>query len=177
MIDAPAPLAAFARSLEYVLFDLSATPFGRLASDPALRAALGLLKFARRRLLPQEAAVQIRTALDQLPTDDALLSACLEYLEIVIEAAAGEAAGVPPEDEPRTKEYLMATLVERLLQEGKVEGKAETLLRLLLLRFGAVPDGVKARVRAAVVVDLDAWLDAILDAPDLEAVFASRSVS
>ena len=49
MIDAPAPLAAFARSLEYVLFDLSATPFGRLASDPALRAALGLLKFARRR--------------------------------------------------------------------------------------------------------------------------------
>ena len=180
MIDAPAPLAAFARSLEYVLFDLSATPFGRLASDPALRAALGLLKFARQRLLPREAAVQIRAALDQLSTDDALLSACLEYLEIVIDAAA-ETAGVPPEDEPRTKEYLMATLVQRLLQDGKAEGrtegKAETLLRQLKLRFGAVPDGVKARVRAAVVVDLDAWLDAILDAPDIEAVFASRSVN
>ena len=117
--------------------------------------------------------MQIRTALDQLPADDALLSACLEYLEIVIDAAAGEAAGVPPEDEPRTKEYLMATLVQRLLREGK----AETLLRLLMLRFGAVPDGVKARVRAAVDVDLDAWLDAILDAPDIEAVFASRPVN
>ena len=68
-----------------MLFDLSATPFGRLASDPTLRAALGLLKFARRRLLPREAAVQIRTVLDKLPTDDALLSACLEYLEIVID--------------------------------------------------------------------------------------------
>ena len=156
-----------------MLFNLSATPFGRLASDPALRTTLGLLKFARRRLPPTEAAVQIRAALDQLPADDALLSACLECLEIALDAAAGEAAGVPPEDEPHTKEYLMATLVQRLLQQGK----AETLLRLLMLRYGAVPDGVKARVRAAAVVDLDAWLDAVPDAPDFEAVFASRPVN
>ena len=89
----------------------------------------------------------------------------------------GEAAEVSPEDGPRTKEYLVATLVERLVQTGLAEGKAETLLRLLVLRFGAVPDGAKARVRAAVGGDLDAWLDAILEAPDLDSVFASRSVN
>ena len=46
-----------------------------------------------------------------------------------------------------------------------------------MLRFGAVPEAVKARVRAAVGADLDAWLDAIFEAPDIESVFASRSVN
>ena len=75
----------------------------------------------------------------------------------------------------------MATPVERLVQtgraEGKAEGKVETHLRLLVPRLGAVPDGVKARVRGAIGGDFDAWLDAILEAPDLEAVFASHSVN
>ena len=176
MIEAPEPLGAFARALEYVLVDLGEIPFGRLASEPELRAALGLLKFASERLLPAAAAAQIREALGRLPAEDPLLNTCVEYLETVIDAVGGEAAGVSPEDEPLTKEYLMATLVERLVQKGRAEGKAETLLRQLVLRFGAVPDGVKARVRAAVGGDLDAWLDAILEAPDLEAVFVSRSV-
>ena len=61
--------------------------------------------------------------------------------------------------------------------EGEVKGKAETLLRQLMLRFGAVPDGVKARVRAAGGTDLNTWLDAILEAPDLGSVFASRSMN
>ena len=175
------------RALVYVLVDLGEIPFGRLASDPALRAALGLLKFASERLLP--AAGQIREALRQLPTEDPLLNAWSEHLETVTGAVGSEAAGVSPQDDPRTKEYLMATLVERLLQKGRTEGrvegwangwaegKAETLLRQLMLRFGAVPDGVRARVRAAGGSDLNAWLDAILEAPDLEAVFASRSVN
>ena len=177
MIEPPEPLASFARSLEYVLVDLGEIQFGRLASDPTLRAALGLLKFASERLLPAAAAGQIREALGRLPMEDPLLNACAECLETVI----GEAAGVALEDDPRTKEHLMATLVERLVQkgwaEGNAAGKAETLLRLLMLRFGAVPDRVKARVRAAVGGDLDAWLDAILEAPDLDAVFASRSIN
>lgn len=57
----------------------------------------------------------------------------------------GEAAEVSPEDGPRTKEYLVATLVERLVQTGLAEGKAETLLRLLVLRFGAVPETGRRR--------------------------------
>ena len=163
MIDAPGPLLLFARSLEYVLVDLGEISFGRLGSDPLLRAVLGLLKFASRGLLPAEAVGLIREALGGLPTEHPLLSASMEYLE---------------KEFPK-QEDLMATLVQRLLQEGRAEGeargKAETLLRQLMLRFGAVPDAVKARVRAAVGADLDAWLDAILEAPDLESVFASRS--
>ena len=158
MIDAPGPLLKFARSLEYVLLDLGGIPFLRLASDPVLRAGLGLLKFASRGPVPAEAAVQIRDVLVRLRAEDALLDACLKYIDVVM---PDEAAGESPEDGPGTKENLMATMAQRWQQEGK----AEVLLRQLMLRFGAVPDAVKARVRAAVGADLDAWLDAILEAP------------
>ncbi|WP_286209124.1 DUF4351 domain-containing protein [Azospirillum sp. A1-3] len=53
----------------------------------------------------------------------------------------------------------------------KAEGKAETLLRLLERRFPPVPETRRAQVQAATVEQLDAWLDAVLDAPDLDAVF------
>ncbi len=55
--------------------------------------------------------------------------------------------------------------------EGAVRGRASILNRLLERRFGHVPSVVRARIRSASVHELDAWLDAVLDAPTLEAVF------
>jgi hypothetical protein len=54
---------------------------------------------------------------------------------------------------------------------GEIRGRAETLLRLLRKRFGAVPDAAVERVHAAGIEDLDRWADAVLDAPSLDAVF------
>jgi hypothetical protein len=55
--------------------------------------------------------------------------------------------------------------------EGETRGRAETLLRQLRKRYGAVPDTVIDRVHAAGIEDLDQWVDAVLDAPSLDAVF------
>jgi len=55
--------------------------------------------------------------------------------------------------------------------EGETHGRAETLLRQLRKRYGAVPDSVIDRVHAAGIEDLDRWADAVLDAPSLDAVF------
>jgi hypothetical protein len=55
--------------------------------------------------------------------------------------------------------------------EGETHGRAETLLRQLRKRFGAVPDTAVERVHAAAIEDLDRWADAVLDAPSLDAVF------
>jgi hypothetical protein len=55
--------------------------------------------------------------------------------------------------------------------EGEARGRAETLLRQLRKRYGAVPDTVIDRVHAAGIEDLDRWADAVLDAPSLDAVF------
>ena len=57
------------------------------------------------------------------------------------------------------------------LAEGLAEGKAATLLRLLKRRFGPVPRALRDRVAAADVEQIDTWLDAVLDAPSLSAVF------
>jgi len=56
-------------------------------------------------------------------------------------------------------------------QEGRQEGEARTLLRLLERRFGPVSELMRARVSAADLASLDQWLDRVLDAPTLDAVF------
>lgn len=60
--------------------------------------------------------------------------------------------------------------------EGRVEGRSEalaqTLLRQLGKRFGAPSPQLAARIATAPAADLERWLDRILDAATLEAVFA-----
>ena len=55
--------------------------------------------------------------------------------------------------------------------EGLIEGKAEVLLRQLTRRFGPLPEDVTARVKSGATEQLDLWIDRVLDAPSLEAVF------
>ena len=65
------------------------------------------------------------------------------------------------------------------IEKGKVigiaEGKAETFLRQARLKFDAIPDARVAQVRAASLVQIDAWLDALILAEDLNDVFAKRT--
>jgi hypothetical protein len=60
----------------------------------------------------------------------------------------------------------------RGFEMGKVEGKREVLLRQLALRFGTLPESVKARVDGAGSEDLERWVVRILDAVSLDDVFA-----
>jgi len=84
---------------------------------------------------------------------------------------------------PQDGEELMGTIAERWLQEGRLEGiqegmqkgmqkgEANTLVRLLERRFGAVPDAVREDVATASLEQLDTWLDAVVDAESLDEVF------
>ena len=55
--------------------------------------------------------------------------------------------------------------------EGKAEGEAEVLLRLLGSKFGALPDPLHARVKAADSQQILAWAERILTATKIEDVF------
>ncbi len=72
----------------------------------------------------------------------------------------------------------MVGLTERLLNEGRLEGRQEgkldILLRLLTRRFGPLDAATEQRLQKASVDDLERWTDNILDARTLDEVFASH---
>ena len=84
------------------------------------------------------------------------------------------------EADPELWETVMPTVAEEWMKEGEarglMRGKAETLLRQLERRFGAVPEDARTRIIAAPVGDLDAWLDAFVSASDLDDVFGNGAV-
>jgi predicted transposase YdaD len=54
--------------------------------------------------------------------------------------------------------------------KGKAEGKAEGIKRLLVRRFGPLPPWAEERIASAPTAQLDAWLDALLDADSVAAL-------
>ena len=54
----------------------------------------------------------------------------------------------------------------------RAEGRVETLMRLLTLKFGALPEGAQARLRAASADQLATWTDRVLTATTLEEIFS-----
>ena len=61
---------------------------------------------------------------------------------------------------------------DRITRESRAEGRADTLVRLLGKRFGALPSTITRRIRSARGSDLQRWTDRILDAESLREVFA-----
>lgn len=65
-------------------------------------------------------------------------------------------------------------------REGKLEGKregrrteaAEVLKRLAQLRFGELPADIQENIEAAELEQLEQWLERLLTAPHLEAIFS-----
>ncbi|QIS10966.1 Rpn family recombination-promoting nuclease/putative transposase [Nocardia arthritidis] len=71
---------------------------------------------------------------------------------------------------PRAQEALLTT-ADRLLAEGRIEGRAETLLDQLQDKFESVPADIADRVHAADPDQLRIWTRRILHADTLEDVF------
>ena len=62
-------------------------------------------------------------------------------------------------------------------EEGRVEGKYSLLKRQLERRFGLLPEWASERLGIAKEEELDAWSEAVLTAPTLEAVFRKSDLS
>jgi hypothetical protein len=72
----------------------------------------------------------------------------------------------------RPEETIMST-AEKLRREGRAEGRAELLQRLLAKRFGPLPTETVSRITAAAIPELDRWGERLLDAKTLGEVFAA----
>lgn len=73
-------------------------------------------------------------------------------------------------DHPQ-EDKTMTTLSQRMWSQGRQEGEATVLLRLLKRRFGPLGALMTQRVRQASSAELEQWADNILDASTLDEVF------
>ena len=69
---------------------------------------------------------------------------------------------------------ILHRLYKRGLNEGKAEGRAEILMRLMRHRYGALPETAVATILAAQPAELDLWADAIFEADSLADLLARR---
>lgn len=60
------------------------------------------------------------------------------------------------------------------LRKGLRQGRAETLLKLLGLRFGRLSAATTSRVARATIEQLDAWTERVLTAKTLDEVFSRK---
>jgi len=55
--------------------------------------------------------------------------------------------------------------------QGEIKGEAKTLLKLLNLKFGAVPDWAEQKINAADKDQLDLWVERVLAVDSLDNLF------
>ena len=159
---------------EYILLDLYRRPFEDLPPGPRARSGLGLMKYVFDRDPPLDRLMEIVRDLNELKREG------MDYMVEHYQLAGEVLERLVREADPQLLETLMPTVAEAWKEEGRAEGraegKAEALLRLLERRFGAVPEDSRARVLAAPIEDLDAWLDAVILAPSLDDVFRNGAL-
>lgn len=77
-------------------------------------------------------------------------------------------------EQEQKMEYISS--IERIrLARIKQEGKLEMLSRLLMRRFGSLPQAVLARLNAATQGQIEDWFDRGMDAATLDEVFMDRA--
>ena len=69
------------------------------------------------------------------------------------------------------EERGMAQGVTQGMAQGVAQGESKTLMKILERRFGHIPEGIRAKVASADTSTLDTWVDRVIDAESLDAVF------
>ena len=189
MIDAPEELAPLLRDFAYLLHDLGEIEPLRLSRMPEVRAGLLALRVVHFDDIPSE-FLDLMTGgtLAGSEFERHLMRYIVEWMNLtppVLEASLRRT-------KPDRWEALMGTVAEAWIEqgraegiekgladgraEGRAEGQAGLLLRQLELRFGAVPEAARERIRGASVSELEVWAEAVLGAASLDEVLAARSL-
>lgn len=97
------------------------------------------------------------------------------FTELARQAMDGFGAPATIPDDLVEMRTMLATLGEswkqQWLAEGEARGEAKALLRLAEKRFGPLSADRRMRILSADAVLVEAWLDHLMEAPTLEALF------
>ena len=176
MIAVPEGVDDPLRGFTYGLRDLGRIEPLHLSRQPEVLAGLVALRFAYEKTIPPDLLDLVTGG----PVDGSEFEGhLLHYIIQIIDMEQPALEASLQRTRPQHWETLMGTVAQEWMEQGKTagiaEGKAETFLRQARLKFGTIPDARVAQVRAAQQDQLDAWLDALILAEDLDAVFARRS--
>ena len=184
MIDAPEALAPLLRDFAYVLHDLGEIEPLRLSATPEVRAGLLALRVVHLDEVPGEYLdLIVGGPLAGSAYERHILRYVVEGMNLTPDRLEASLRRTRPD----RWETLMGTVAEAWIEQGRTEGiekglaqgiekgQAGLLLRLLELRFGALPDAVRERVRGASAAELEAWAEAVLTAASLDEVMRAGS--
>ena len=158
----------------YDLLNLRDVEPRKLADHPQARAALLVLALSGS---GEDAEGHVDLIVEGVANDD-------RHINGASGPDAGHRASVLEEAvrraRPECEEYCMATVAEQYAlegftrgrDEGRKEGTAATLHRLLQLKFKNVPPTRVRQVNSASGAELDAWTASILTARNIDEVFA-----
>ena len=168
-IRAPEAIKRHQPDLRYVLVDLGPIPNEHLSASAPLRAGLLALKYSHQEGDVEAVLVQAFTDARDLPSLFKMLVvyATTVYATVNSDLLRRAISKVKPEWE----DEMLSIAAKEWIAEGRAEGKAEVLLRLLRRRFQSLPSEVEDRVRTADSDHLDEWTDRFLDARTLSDVF------
>ncbi|MXY32504.1 MAG: DUF4351 domain-containing protein, partial [Boseongicola sp. SB0664_bin_43] len=188
MIATPEGLEEMVRGFGYTLHELGDIEPRELSREPDLLAGLLALAFVHVGNLSRERLDLITAGLlDGSDLTPHLSRYASDHYRITPQAMTASLRRTQPDK----WETIMGTLSEALAEQGRIEGiaegriegiaegriagKADTLLRQARLRFGEVSAAREAEIRSASTEQLDAWSEALIFAPDLDAVFEGSS--
>jgi hypothetical protein len=152
-----------AASMDPSLRNLASALF-RLEHDRAPRAILGVLN-ALAAWLGDPARAELRRAFEMM-------------IERVLRPEVETTGEAPTLEETRAMLETNMARWEREWQErskaaGEIEGRRASILHILERRFGTIDETMRNRLAEATLDDLDIYLDRVVDAPDVDSIFAS----
>ena len=173
--DAPAQLVLGTERRSYLTFDhlafeLARTPYERWRDSRNVAALVNLPNMrvpAERRVDAYAAAVRGLTAVEP---DADMRAKYVTFIDVY--AGLDEDEYRRYESDYAEESTVMAGVIQRARDEGRVEGERAVLERLLLRRFGRLSPKAAESLRGASADDLEAWADNVLDARTLDDVFS-----
>jgi len=171
----PSALEPYVPQFRYALHDLSARTDADIKGDVLTR----LVQLALRWIYddePLEPLARLIALIEQVRDRDT----ALEILESLLRYYVQGTQRVAEDDARRLLQQtapgdpIMQTFIDRYIEQGKRQGEAEVLLRLLERKFGPADARLRQRILDADAETLLEWSEHILTAETPEAVFQAH---
>jgi hypothetical protein len=172
----PGLVEQFKPSLQYLLIDENNYTDSELASLNNLVAAVFRLEHASN---PSAVSDLVQLLIEWLQDRPDLRRMFAHWLRATLMRKPDYGIVMPKVDDLQEIRVMLADKMEIWAkayiaegrQEGRQEGEALALQKLLARRFGAIPLEITAQIADASLTDIERWLDRVLDAQKLADVF------